>query len=69
MKYRVVVEEEVVVAWYHEVDADSPEQAVEKAKQGDGASRLGEVYGSDGSEGRGPDWDYAEIYQLEDENV
>lgn len=69
MKYRVVVEEEVVVSWEYDVDASDPDDARAKVRSGMVPAKLGGVYGSDGSEGSGPVWDYSEVYELEDSNV
>lgn len=69
MKYRVVVEEDVVVSWMYEVEAEDETDAIMKAQQGDAIPVLHEVFGSDGSEGSGPVWEMADVYEMEEENV
>lgn len=66
MRYQVVVEEDVVVSWVYEVEAEDETDAVMKAQQGDAKAVLHEVFGSDGSEGSGPVWEMAEVRQMED---
>ena len=69
MRYRVVVEEEAVVSWYYDVEAEDGTEALMKAQQGDVVPMLGEIFSSEDSENSGALWQFAEIVEMEDENV